>query len=168
MRRILSALGIFLLVSCLTVSAAATDGKNQRIDVTAKYATESFAPATYCVDISWTDMTFTYTDAQTHIWNPSDHSYKTTSKGSWDKTKATVTVTNHSNVDVRVKITFEPVEDTGITGVLKNASRKLKAGEAGNYDGADSMTATLTIKGTPTELVTASGIKIGDLVVSIQ
>lgn len=168
MRKLRFAMGVFLLLLGLTVPAAAADDKNQRIDVTAKYTTESYAPATYCIDISWTDMTFTYTDAQTHIWNPSDHSYKTTSRGSWDKTKATVTVTNHSNVDVRVKITFESVEGTGITGVLKNASRKLKAGEAGNYEGADSMTATLTIKGTPSELVTAAGTKIGDLVVSIQ
>ena len=168
MRKLLSLIGILLLVSCLTISAAATGQNSQSIDVTAKYTTESVAPATYSVDISWTDMTFTYTDTQTHIWNPSDHSYKTTSRGSWDKTKAAITVTNHSNVDVRVKITFEPVDGTGVTGVLKNASRKLKAGEPGNYDGADSMTATLTIKGTPTELVTASGTKIGNIVVSIQ
>lgn len=167
MRKLFSVIGIFLLIFCLTLSAAAVD-TSQRIDVTAKYTTESFAPATYSVDISWTDMVFTYTDAQTHIWNPSDHSYKTTSRGSWDNRKASITVTNHSNVDVRVKITFEPVEGTGVTGVLKNASRKLNAGKTGNYDGADSMTATLTIKGTPSKLVTAAGTKIGDIVVSIQ
>lgn len=167
MRKLLSALWVLFLISCLTVSVVATDA-SQRIDVTAKYTSESFAPATYCVDISWTDMTFTYTDAQTHIWNPSDHSYKSTSRGNWDKTKATVTVTNHSNVDVQVKVTFEAVEGTGVTGVLKNASRKLKAGETGNYDGADSMTTTLTIKGTPTKLVSTTGTKIGNIVISIQ
>lgn len=167
MRKLLSALWVLFLISSLTLSAIATD-TSQRIDVTAKYTTESFAPATYCVDISWTDMTFTYTDAQTHIWNPSDHSYKSTSRGRWDKTKATVTVTNHSNVDVRVKVAFEPVEGTGVTGVLKNASRKLKAGEAGNYTGADTMTTTLTIRGTPTKLVTATGTNVGSIVISIQ
>ena len=168
MRKLLSLMIAVLMTSCLTVSAGAIDQNSQKIDVTAKYATESVAPATYSVDISWTDMTFVYTDTQTHIWNPSDHSYKTTSKGKWDKTKATITVTNHSNVDVRVKVSFEAVEGTGITGVLKNASRKLKAGEPGNYEGADSMTATLTIKGTPTALVKSTGTKIGNVVVSIQ
>lgn len=168
MRKLLFLLVTMLLASCLSVSATAADQNSQKIDVTAKYATESVAPAAYSVDISWTDMTFTYTDTQNHIWNPSDHSYKTTSKGKWDKTKATITVTNHSNVDVRVKVSFEAVEGTGITGVLKNASRKLKAGEPGHYDSADSMTATLTIKGTPTKLVTSTGTKIGNVVVSIQ
>ena len=168
MRKIITILAMLMLACCLTLAVSAADGNSQRIQVTAKCETESYAPASYCLEISWTDMNFVYTRSQTHTWNPKNHSYKTTTKKNWTDKEATIKVTNHSNVDVRVKITFEPVEGTGITGVLKGASKKLKAGEAGNYDGADSMTATLTVRGTPTELVGAEGTKIGELVVTIQ
>ena len=101
-------------------------------------------------------MTFTYTREDTLTWNAKDHSYQARSSGGWDKTRATITVTNHSNVDVRVTITYTPVENTGITGVLRNATGKLDAGKVGDYDGADSMTATLVISGTPTSSSAAS------------
>ncbi len=141
---------------------------SQEIDVSAKYKTVSKAPASYSVDLQWSDMTFTYTREDTLIWNAKDHSYKTRSGGGWDKTRASITVTNHSNVDVRVTITYTPVEDTGITGVLKNGTGKLDAGRVGDYDGADSMTATLVISGKPTEAVSEEETKIGSLKVTIQ
>lgn len=168
MRKVFAIFAMLLLACSLAMAVSAADGNSQRIQVTAKSTTESYAPASYCVDISWTDMNFVYTRSQTHTWNPKDHSYKTTTRNKWTDKEAFITVTNHSNVDVRVKITFEPVEGTGVTGVLKNASRKLKAGETGNYDGADSMTATLTVRGTPTEEVGAEGTKIGEIVVTIE
>lgn len=141
---------------------------SQEIDVNAKYKTVSKAPASYSVDLQWSDMTFTYTREDTLIWNAKDHSYKTRSSGGWDKTRASITVINHSNVDVRVTITYTPVEDTGITGVLRNGTGKLDAGRVGDYDGADSMTATLVISGKPTEAVTDEETKIGSLKVTIQ
>ena len=52
--------------------------------------------------------------------------------------------------------------------ILKNASAKLKAGIVGDYKGADSMTATLTVSGTPEETVTAAGTKVGKLRITIQ
>ena len=168
MRRILTILAMLMLACCLALAVSAAEGNSQRIQVTAKCETESYAPASYSVDISWTDMNFTYTRSQTHTWNPKNHSYKTATRNKWTDKEASITVTNHSNVDVRVKITFEPVEGTGITGVLKNASKKLKAGETGNYGGADSMTATLTVRGTPSELIGSEDTKIGEIVVTIQ
>lgn len=162
-------LPVLLLLGSLCVFAAtASEVGSREIDVNAKYKTVSKAPAIYSVDLAWSDMTFTYTQEETLTWNAKDHSYKSKSSGKWDKTKGTITVTNHSNVDVQVTITYTPLEDTGITGTLRNGSRKLKAGKEGDYEGADSMTATLTIKGTPTEAVTEKKTKIGSLKITIR
>lgn len=176
MRKLISFLAVLVLLFCLTPGTAAAQSsgssstnKSQSIDVTAKCTTETITPVSYSVDIVWTDMTFTYTKTQTRTWNADKHSYKASAvKGSWDNKQATVTVTNHSNVDIKVTMEFIPVEGTGITGVLKNRTGKLEAGKLDDYDGADSMTATLTIKGTPSEAVTAEGTLIGSIKITIQ
>lgn len=168
MRKLLSSLAAISLLLCLAAKTSAAE-KSQNIDVTAKYTTETITPVSYSVDIVWTDMTFTYTKSRTRTWNPDKHSYKTSAaKGSWDKKQATVTVTNHSNVDIRVTMEFIPVEGTGITGVLKNRTGKLDAGALGDYAGADSMTATLTIRGAPTDEVSAGGTTVGSIQVTIE
>ena len=134
----------------------------------ARYKTVSKAAASYSVDLAWSDMTFTYTRENKLTWNAKDHSYKSRSSGRWDRTKGIITVTNHSNVDVQVTITYIPLENTGITGTLRNGSRKLKAGKEGDYEGADSMTATLVISGKPSELITEEETKIGTLKITIR
>lgn len=163
----LMAVGIVLTLGA--GASAAQNGKTQSIDVTAKSVTQTITPVSYSVDIHWTDMNFTYTKSKTQTWNPEKHAYKSGAvKGSWDKKEATVTVTNHSNVGVKVTMEYLPVEDTGITGVLKNRTGKLEAGKLGDYAGADSMTATLTIRGTPTEAVTAEGTVVGSIKITIE
>ena len=159
---------LILLIGIAIMRVGAAEIGSQEIDVNARYKTVSKAPASYSVDLAWSDMTFTYTKENTLTWNAKDHSYKSRSSGKWDKTKGTVTVTNHSNVDVQVTITYLPVEDTGITGTLRNGFRKLKAGKEGDYAGADSMTATLVIGGKPTDKVTEEETRIGSLKVMIQ
>lgn len=47
--------------------------------------------AVYKVDVTWTELTFTYTSP---AWNANTHVYE---GGSWDKDSGTITVTNHSN-----------------------------------------------------------------------
>lgn len=168
MRKLQRVFLLLILLGMIGISAFAADDASREIDVNAKYKTVSVAPASYSVDLLWSDMTFTYTKEETHIWDAKEHSYKTRSSGKWDKTKASITVTNHSNVDVQVVITYTPEENTGITGVLKNGTGTLDAGTVGDYEGADSMTATLVISGTPTEKVTETETKIGSLKVTIQ
>lgn len=162
-------LPVLLLVVCICgLGVAAAEIGSREIDVNARYKTVSRAPASYSVDLEWSDMTFTYTRENTLTWNAKDHSYKSRSSGKWDKTKGLITVTNHSNVDVQVTIQYIPLEDTGIIGTLRNGSRKLKAGKEGDYEGADSMTATLTISGKPTALVTEEETRIGNLTITIR
>lgn len=156
------------LIFLFCIGASATQIGSREIDVNVKFQSTSVTPASYSVDIRWTDMTFTYTKEDTRIWDPVNHAYKTRSRTGWDRTKGTVTVTNHSNVDVRVAVDYVPLENTGIKGTLKNASGKLKAGVVGDYEGADSMTTTLTISGTPTDAVSETKTKVGSLTVIIN
>ena len=168
MKRLLWRMVLLFLPGLLGINAFASQIGSREIDVKAKYTVVSTTPASYSVDLQWTDMTFTYTREDTRIWNPLTHTYKTGSRSGWDKTRGSITVTNHSNVDVKVTVAYLPEPDTGVKGVLKNASAKLKAGIVGDYKGADSMTATLTVSGTPEETVTAAGTKVGKLRITIQ
>lgn len=168
MKRLLWKLVLLLLSGILAVHALAAPIGSKKIDVKAQYRAVSTTPASYSIDLSWTDMTFSYTREDTHIWDPLTHTYKIGSKAGWDRTRGTVTVTNHSNVDVSVKLEYLPEQDTGVKGVLKNASARLKAGVVGDYAGADSMTATLTVSGIPDDGITAAGTKVGSLHIIIQ
>lgn len=168
LRKILR-LPVLMLLMCLCISGAvAAEVGSRQIDVNARVKTETKASATYSVDLMWSDMTFTYTRQNTLTWNAKDHSYKSRSSGKWDKTKGTITVVNHSNVDVQVTVTYIPLEDTGITGTLRNGSRRLKAGREGDYEGADRMTATLVIGGKPSEKITEEETRIGTLKITIR
>jgi len=166
MRRLLLGLVLLLLPGILRIDAIGAQVGSKEIDVKARYSVVSHTPASYSIDVSWTDMTFSYTRVDTHIWDPLTHTYKTGSKSGWDKTRGSITVTNHSNVDVQVAVAYLPEPDTGIKGILKNASAKLKAGAIGDYDGAASMTATLTVSGTPKESATET--KVGKLKITIS
>lgn len=168
MKRLLWRLGLLLLLGLVGISSLAAQTGSKDIDVKARYKEVTSTPATYSMDIQWSDMTFTYTREDTNIWNPKTHTYETESQSGWESTQGSVTVTNHSNVDVQVTVTYLPEPDTGVSGVLKNASAKLKAGRVGDYDGADSMTATLTVSGTPKKSVTAAGTTVGKLRITIQ
>ena len=175
MRRLLLSLVLLLLSGILCINAFAAKIGSKEIDVKAKYSVVSNTPASYSVDLSWTDMTFTYTRRDTHVWNPlthtwnpKNHSYKTTTRNKWTDKEATITVTNHSNVDVQVTVAYIPEPDTDIKGILKNASAMLKAGAIGDYAGADSMTATLTVSGTPKDITNATETSVGKLRITIR
>ena len=174
MRKIFSVLLVLGMLLTMSFTAFAADpetvGKNgsKEIDVTAKYESSTTTPEVYSVDISWSSMTFTYTESGTKTWNAADHSYDASTQGAWDKTTATITVTNHSNVSVDLAVTYTPANDTGITGTLANGTATLDAGVEGNYAGADSHTATLTISGTPNNTITSDGVKIGTVKVTIE
>lgn len=160
------------LIWSIPIRAVATEHLghtgSKEIEVTAKYASTTATPIVYSVDIDWSNMTFTYTQRNINKWNAANHSYSTASDGAWDNDTATITVTNHSNVAVDVKMKYTALGNTGVKGVLTNATAALAAGETGNYHGADSFTAKLTISGKPGSTVTSEGVKIGTIKVTIS
>ncbi len=174
MKKQISLLLSLALVLSLSVTAFAADGSgsvgrndSQDIPVTAKNTGSSTDTPVYSVDISWEDMTFTYSATTTRTWNPDTHTYTSSGTRSWNKTTAAVTVVNHSNVDVDVSIEYAGVADTGVTGAMDITSDTLAAGKENKYSEADSGVYTLTISGAPNASVSESGIQIGTITVTI-
>lgn len=147
-----------------------TVGENgsQPIDVTARYTDGTSTDTTYSVDIAWDDMTFTYHESGSRTWNPSNHTYMDNTTAGWDKTTADITVTNHSNADVDIDLTYAPVTGTGVNGALDTLSYRLAAGEEDKYTEADSRKSTFTISGAPDAAVTADGVKVGTITVAVS
>ena len=171
---IAAALALTMTLGMSTTALAAGNvdgagvGSQDPIDVTAKYNDDATEPTVYSVDLTWEDMTFTYNESGTRTWNPDTHTYTDTTSAGWDKTTATIQMTNHSNVAVDVDLTYTPVEGTGITGALNVTEFSFKAGPEGDPEGASTKFATLTISGTPNDTVTAEGVTVGTITVTIS
>lgn len=178
MKKILSSLISFVMVLSMSTTAFAAEGSvtnqgigEQTIDVTARYTASTSTEPVYSVDIAWDNMTFTYSESGVRIWNPENHTYTANRSGEWDKTTADITVTNHSNADVTVKLTYTADTangNTGVTGTLSNAGGILAAGAEGKPDEAEQIISTLTVSGIPNGNVTADGVRVGTITVTIS
>lgn len=174
MKKMIATALALTLCLCMGTTALAADvngaglGAQDPIDVTAKYNDGATTPTVYSVDLKWDDMTFTYNASGTRTWNPDTHTYTDTTSAGWDKTTAEVTATNHSNAAVNVTVAYAQTGDYGVTGTLSNANFTLAAGVEGNYANAASDKATLTISGTPNSTVTAEGVTVGTITVTIS
>ena len=167
MKKIISlTLALMLILSMSTIAFAAEQSDSH--DVTARYEKTENEEAIYNVDIAWGELTFTYSEHTEKTWNPDTHTYDTETSGGWDKTEASVTVTNHSNVEVTVAMALTPVEGTGVEVSLTGGNGTLAAGVEGDVAGAAAVTGKLTVSGTPNDPVTAEGIKVGEITVTIE
>ena len=173
---IATALALTMTLSLSTTALAggnvygADVGSQYSIDVTAKYNDGTTEPTVYSVDLTWEDMTFTYNKSGTRIWNPDTHTYTDTTSDGWDKYTAAVTATNHSNTNVTVSFTYTPQGNTGVTASMTRRSFILAAGVENYPNDASTGSSLLTIKGdtTPDSSVTAEGVTIGTITVTIE
>lgn len=173
---IATALALTMTLSLSTTALAAGNvdgagvGSQYRIDVTAKYNDGTTEPTVYSVDLTWEDMTFTYNKSGTRIWDPDTHTYTATTSAGWDKFTAEVTATNHSNTVVTVSFTYTPQGNTGVTASMTKQSFTLAAGVENYPDHAPTNSAALTINGNskPNDSVTAEGVTIGTITVTIE
>lgn len=170
MKKIITMVMALALILSMAVPAFAYGpGEGETLDVKAKYDSSTSTPPIYSVDIVWDSLTFTYTEKNTKTWQPKDHSYATSTEGGWDKTTATVTVTNHSNAAVTVAMAYTAATtNSGVTATLTGGSKTLAAGQENMASSADSVTGTLTISGKPNSSVTASGITVGSITITIN
>lgn len=173
---IATALALTMTLSLSTTALAggnvdgAGTGPHGPIDVTAKYNDDATVPTVYSVDLTWEDMTFTYNESGTKIWDPDTHTYTGTTSAGWDKYSAVVTATNHSNANVTVSFTYTPQGDTGVTASMTKSSFILAAGVENYPDDASTNSSALTIDGNskPNGSVTAEGVTIGTITVTIE
>ena len=167
------ALTMTLSLSTTALAGGNVDGAglgSQDINVTAKYNDGVKEPTVYSVDLTWEDMTFTYNESGTRIWNPDTHTYTDTTSAGWDKDTAVVTATNHSNANVTVSFTYTPQGDTGVDASMTKSSFILAAGMENYPDDASTNSSALTIHGSskPNGSVTAEGVTIGTITVTIE
>lgn len=173
---IATALALTMTLSLSTTALAGGNvdgagvGSQDPIDVTAKYNDDATEPTVYSVDLTWEDMTFTYNESGTRIWNPDTHTYTDTTSAGWDKYTAEVTATNHSNTAVTVTFDYTPQGDTGVTAYMTKRSFILAAGVENYPDDAATNSSALTINGNskPNNSVTAEGVTIGTITVTIK
>ena len=170
---IATALALTMTLSLSTTALAAGVngagvGSQNPIDVTAKYNDGAKEPTVYSVDLTWEDMTFTYNESGTRTWDPDTHTYTDTTSAGWDKVTAAVTATNHSNVQVTVKFDYTPQGATGVNASMSKDSFKLAAGVENKPNEAATDSSILTITGTPNDSVTAEGVTIGTITVTIE
>lgn len=171
---IATALALTMTLSLSTTALAAGNvdgavvGSQDPIDVTAKYNDGAKEPTVYSVDLTWEDMTFTYNESGTRTWDPDTHTYTDTTSAGWDKITAAVTATNHSNTEVTVSFTYTPQGATGVNASMSKDSFKLAAGVVNKPNEAATDSSILTITGTPNNSVTAEGVTIGTITVTIE
>lgn len=136
-------------VSAFAADTITVSGGTATHEVKATYNPGEPGGTVHSVDITWGEMAFTYNAASAGKWNPDTHQYDGgESGGKWTYSGNTVTVTNHSNTDVTVNLTYTAAEGfDGISGVFDNASLPLVTAVGTPVNEAPTAMATLTLDG---------------------
>lgn len=160
----------------LNTSPAAKKGEGEyEIGVNAKYVDGISTGETVSVDIEWGKMEFTYSVGGTKEWNADSHTYTVKNGTSaWTESGNTITLTNHSNVDVKATFTYTDnankltgsfTYNNNKTADTNGAIALTKAIENNTVD-VDNVTATLKLSGTPDSTLT-DFTKVGKVTVKI-
>ena len=98
------------------VFAAETNTGNGATNITVNGVFVAGNPAgeKISADISWEAMNFTYTEGDAGEWLPNEHKYAEDAQSYWESTKKNITVTNHSNVAIEARFSF----NTAVTGLI--------------------------------------------------
>ncbi len=115
MKKILSIILVLVMATVPAVAAFAAgsgsssiNGENDSsINVSGTYTSSTTPDTLISVDIAWDEMKFTYSQGSLGTWDPGSHDYINPGQGSWTSDTATITITNHSNTDIRADFTFE-------------------------------------------------------------
>lgn len=136
-------------------------------------------------DISWESMLFEYKGASSATWNPLTHTEEGISSGGWVEEPRKITVTNHSNADIRTKATFEQSTELNVVGYFREANtaegaekpyldadelwitHDLKSAETKQIDQADSVDFYFYISNN-SDSITSSNVDLGTISVNIE
>lgn len=108
MKKIITALLALALAASMSVatfaenSATITGSTGTDITVNGKFVPGPPSPDVISVDIVWDDMTFEFTEAE-KVWNPKTHTYDQAA-GTWSTVPKYIKTTNHSNIDLKIKV----------------------------------------------------------------
>lgn len=181
MKKVISTILAMALATTMSITAFAaespatitTNNGAQSIGVKAKTVDDVTTPEVISVNVEWGKMEFTYTTAGVKTWDAQNHTYSVQDPtGGWAEDGNTVKVTNHSNVVIEAAFSYEKGTETTLDGTFaydKTAASNvvtLNAGVENQKDSADSVTATLTLSGTPGKTL-ANFTEVGNVVVKI-
>ena len=173
MRKLLTVLALVLTVAlCASFAVSAADPEVTKMELgstskdvsfTYKSVSEDTDTKIYSVDVTWNDVSFSY-NAGTTQWNPDKHDYSAAGAGAaWTDDEGYVTVANHSNANVAVKVEFVSANNGTATVAVDNGNFTLDSAVGKATTAADAKSATLTADGAPT-----SDAKIGSIKVTIS
>lgn len=171
LKKITSLLAAAAMVCTMSTTAFAADQNgvstgDYDANVFGTYQAGGSADTVYSVDIAWTDMSFTYTDAGEGTWNPENHEYTGGSEAAWTSSDDSITVTNHSNAAVTATASYKAdagYESTTMTFGNNGATVATAVGTQRN----SAPKATITVTPTGTLSQSANGGKIGTITVEI-
>lgn len=168
-KKITSLLAAAALVCTMSATALAADGVgtgDYEANVKGTYQPGGATAIIYSVDITWDEMSFTYTAAGVGTWDPDSHQYGAGSKASWSGSK-TITVTNHSNAAVKATASFQA--DSGYESTrmsFGNNGSTISTAEGTAVGSAPSKKITVTPTGSLSE--NAKGGRIGTITVKVS
>ena len=135
------------------------DGASSETDVYFSYDSNLSNAEIFKIDVTWTDLKFTYTEATTE-WDPSTHEYKTLTEAAWNDSTGKVTVVNHSNAAVKVTAAITKATGETATLTLNSKSFTLLTAVGTAVANAPSKTIKITASGTPKGNKTMGTVKI--------
>lgn len=164
----LAAAGALVLSANLTVFAQGDNGTGSyTADVKGTYKAGDASDIVYHVDIIWTDMNFTYTDAGEGTWNPGTHTFDGATAAGWSSTDVqSVTVKNHSNAGITASASYTPdpgYEETDMS--FDHNNNTLPSAVDTSVENAPAVTMKITPQG---ELPENTDGKIGTITVAIE
>lgn len=136
MKKILTLVLVVAMVATLAIGVFAVNDINDDFNITDKatstanitinneFVYDSGAPV-YSVDVVWAGTTLNPTTTFSgSTWNPSTHEWENVSNYTtdWKGAKVTVTITNHSNADIKATISALDASDSNVTLSADNAS----------------------------------------------
>lgn len=168
MKKLISLSLAIVLILAFSITAYATQtGVAQgsyNANVTGTYvASATGSDKIFNVDISWSDMSFTYHAEQKPVWDTENHKYSESISAYWEGS-GVITITNHSNVSIRAIPTY--AKNTGYESAsVAFSSNKLNIPTAAYYNQA--VTRSITVTPTGSLPVMKESATIGSITVTI-
>lgn len=171
---------VFVLILALSLPAFASGLREEGKDVPATYVagTNADTGTIYAVDLSWgTIAALTYTGSSTtYRWDASSHQYvvDSSSGGAWTDSGISITVTNHSNADIKATAAYADKADDALTTEAEWTTPSVTCTSAAagivNYVGTGAATSG-TISGTvrvTAGAISADTSSVGTVTITIE
>lgn len=156
-----------VMIMCLSTAAFAVTVDapgNYSADVIGNYVAGNVNKSiVYCVDITWSDLDFTYHAEKDVVWDPDTLSYSETNRSYWEG-EGNITITNRSNTDIIVSPEYSSASGySGSTIYFSDNLLEVASAESGT---AQTTTITVSPRGSLPEMDEAD--TIGTITLTIE